>query len=97
MSAGNLIDRIPKDKLAKVANGFNVDTTVQQAVQALANLGIEATEEEAKALLNSLFAKKSSLKPLEDGAVDAVAGGAYNPYADPGYYDPNWNMTSCSY
>ena len=97
MSEGNLIDRIPKDKLAEVANGFNADTTAQQAMQALADLGVEATEEEARALLDSLFATNASLQPLEDGSVDAVAGGSYNPYADPGYYDPNWNNTSCYY
>ena len=97
MSAGNLIDRIPKDKLAEVANGFGVDTSVQQVVRTLADLGIEATEEEAQALLNSLFAKKASLQPLEDGAVDAIAGGSYNPFSDIGYYDPNRNNSSCGY
>ena len=97
MSASNLIDRIPKDVLAKVANGFGADTTAQQVMQTLADLGIEATEEGAKALLDSLFAKKASLQPLEDGSADAVAGGSYNPYADPGSYDPNWNNTSCYY
>ena len=61
---GTLFDRIPKNKLAELANGFSADTTAQQAVQALAALGIEATEEEAQALLGSLFVKKGSLKPL---------------------------------
>ena len=97
MSAGNLIDRIPKDKLAEVANGFDADTTVQQAMQALADLGMEATEEEARALLDSLFAKKTSLQPLGDGAVDAIAGGSYNPFSDIGVYDPYLNNTSCQY
>ena len=94
---GELIDRIPKDKLAEIVNGFNADTTAQQAVQTLTALGIEATEEEAQALLKSLFAKSTSLQPLEDGVVDAVAGGLYDPFSDVGYYDPNWNNTSCGY
>ena len=97
MSANNLTERIPKDKLAEVANGFNADTTATQVVQMLADMGIEATEEEAKALLDSLFTKGASLQPLGENSVNTIAGGSYNPFADPGSYDPNVNNTSCYY
>ena len=98
---GTLFDRIPKNKLAELANGFSADTTAQQAVQALAALGIEATEEEAQALLGSLFVKKGSLKPLGDDAADAIAGGGfYGPdgsyYAD-GSYIPTYEVSYCGY
>ena len=97
MSADNLIDRIPKDMLANIANEFNVETTVQQVVQALADFDIEATGEEAKALLDSLFAKNSTLKPIGDSVVDAIAGGSYDPWTDLSDFDPNASAAYCSY
>lgn len=97
MSADNLIDRIPKDMLANIANEFNVETTVQQVVQALADLDIEATEEEAKAFLDSLLAKNSALKPVGDSSVGAIAGGLYDPWTDQSEFDPNASLSNCYY
>ena len=70
-----LIAQIPQDKLAEIANGLAADATAQQAVEALAAAGVRATEEQAQALLETLYGGEDEARGIPDEKLDAVAGG----------------------
>lgn len=70
-----LIAQIPQDKLAEIANGLAADATAQQAVEALAAVGVQATGEQAQALLESLYGGENEGKGIPDDMLESVAGG----------------------
>ena len=78
-SLNEFIAQIPKDKLAEIANGLAADATAQHTVEALAAAGVQATEEQARALLESLYGGEDEAKGIPDEKLDAVAGG-YTTY-----------------
>ena len=69
------INRIPGDKLIEIVNSFTASTTGQQMLESLSALGIEASEEEAEALVASLFLKDGEGQVLSDEDLSKVAAG----------------------
>ena len=75
VNLGEFINQIPKDKLSEIVNAFTAETTAQQAIEALAAAGVEASAEEAQALLESLVGEAEEGKEILDEALKAVSGG----------------------
>lgn len=69
------IDRIPQDKLYELANTFTSGTDAQQVLDHLSAADVEVSEEEAQALVASLFPKGAGVNWVSDENLDAVAGG----------------------
>ena len=82
VNLGEFINQIPKDKLSEIVNAFTAETTAQQAIEALAAAGVEASAEEAQALLESLFGEAREGKEIPDETLKTVAGGEadWDPY-----------------
>ena len=83
VNLGEFINQIPKDKLSEIVNAFTAETTAQQAIEALAAAGVEASAEEAQALLESLFGEAGEGKEIPGETLKAVAGGGeadWDPY-----------------
>lgn len=75
INLGEFINRIPKDKLSEIVNAFTAETTAQQAIEALAAAGVEASAEEAQALLESLVGEAGEGEEILDEVLEAVSGG----------------------
>lgn len=75
VNLGEFINQIPKDKLSEIVNAFTAETTAQQAIEALAAAGVEASAEEAQALLESLVGEADEGKEILDEVLKAVSGG----------------------
>ena len=75
VNLGEFINQIPKDKLSEIVNAFTAETTAQQAIEALAAAGVEASAEEAQALLESLVGEAGEGEEILDEALKAVSGG----------------------
>ena len=75
INLGEFINRIPKDKLSEIVNAFTAETTAQQAIEALAAAGVEASAEEAQALLESLVGEAGEGEEILDEVLKAVSGG----------------------
>lgn len=75
INLGEFINRIPKDKLSEIVNAFTAETTAQQAIEALAAAGVEASAEEAQALLESLVGEAREGEEILDEVLEAVSGG----------------------
>ena len=71
---GVLVKRIPQDKLNEIVESFTEGTTVQEVLDSLRAAGVEATEEEAQALAESLLLKDEE-RALSDEELKEVAGG----------------------
>ena len=69
-----LVNRIPQDKMGEILSSFTKDTTAQQVLDSLGAAGVEATEEEAQALLKSLHLSGGKHKLSRD-ELEEVAGG----------------------
>lgn len=69
------VSRIPQDKLNEIVEGFTPGTTAEQIIEALGAAGIEASEEEAQALVASLLLKDDAAQ-IPDDDLEKVAGGA---------------------
>ena len=82
VNLGEFINQIPKDKLSEIVNAFTAETTAQQAIEALAAAGVEASAEEAQALLESLFGEAREGKEIPNETLKTVAGGEadWDPY-----------------
>ena len=72
---GEVINRIPRDKLTEIVNSFTASTTGQQMLESLSALGIEASEEEAEALVASLLPKDGEGQNLFDDELKKIIGG----------------------
>jgi hypothetical protein len=75
VNPGEFINQIPKDKLSEIVNAFTAETTAQQAIEALAAAGVEASAEEAQALLESLVGEAGEGEEILDEVLEAVSGG----------------------
>lgn len=75
VNLGEFINQIPKDKLSEIVNAFTAETTAQQAIEALAAAGVEASAEEAQALLESLVGEAGEGEEILDEVLKAVSGG----------------------
>lgn len=75
INLGEFTNRIPKDKLSEIVNAFTAETTAQQAIEALAAAGVEASAEEAQALLESLVGEAGEGEEILDEVLEAVSGG----------------------
>ena len=75
INLGEFTNRIPKDKLSEIVNAFTAETTAQQAIEALAAAGVEASAEEAQALLESLVGEAGEGEEILDEVLKAVSGG----------------------
>ena len=75
VNLGEFTNRIPKDKLSEIVNAFTAETTAQQAIEALAAAGVEASAEEAQALLESLVGEAGEGEEILDEVLKAVSGG----------------------
>lgn len=75
INLGEFINRIPKDKLSEIVNAFTAETTAQQAIEALAAAGVEASAEEAQALLESLVGEAGEGEEILDEVLEAISGG----------------------
>lgn len=75
INPGEFTNRIPKDKLSEIVNAFTAETTAQQAIEALAAAGVEASAEEAQALLESLVGEAGEGEEILDEVLKAVSGG----------------------
>lgn len=71
---GALVKRIPQDKLNEIVEGFTNGTTAQEVLDALGSAGVDATEEEAQALVESLLPKDEG-RSLSDEELTMIAGG----------------------
>ena len=75
VNLGEFINQLPKDKLSEIVNAFTAETTAQQAIEALAAAGVEASAEEAQALLESLVGEAGEGEEILDEGLKAVSGG----------------------
>ena len=75
INLGEFTNRIPKDKLSEIVNAFTAETTAQQAIEALAAAGVEASAEEAQALLESLVGEAGEGEEILDEVLKEVSGG----------------------
>ena len=72
-----LIAQIPQDKIAEIVNGLAANATAQQVKEALATAGVEATEGQAQALLESLYGSDDEGREVSDLDLESVAGGFF--------------------
>ena len=71
---GALVNRIPQGKLNELVNGFAEGATAQQVLDFLGAAGVEATEEEAQALVESLLLNDKTRRLSIDELAEAAGG-----------------------
>ena len=71
---GSLVNRIPQGKLNELVNGFAEGATAQQVLDFLGAAGVEATEEEAQALVESLLLNDKTRRLSIDELAEAAGG-----------------------
>ena len=71
---GALVNRIPQGKLNELVNGFAEGATAQQVHDFLGAAGVEATEEEAQALVESLLLNDKTRRLSIDELAEAAGG-----------------------
>lgn len=72
---GGLISKIPQEKLNELVNTFTIDTTAQEVLELLGSAGVDASEEEAQALIASLRLKDADGREVNDEELKKIAGG----------------------
>jgi len=95
---GALVNRIPQGKLNELVNGFAEGATAQQVLDFLGAAGVEATEEEAQALVESLLlndkTRRLSIDELAEAAGGKVGNGSWVSLGTP-EGDRKWVWISC--
>ena len=69
------VNRIPREKLTEIVDGFTAGTTAQQIIESLSAAGVEASEEEAQALVASLLLKDDEMREIPEDDLEMIAGG----------------------